>query len=339
MYGCCAAEAQAAPPCIEAGCCYNDAMQTDNGVTTMPRHFADRLIEAGRRKAPVCVGLDPVYTRLPSALGADQEETSASARVAAITTFCTGVLDAVASHVACVKIQSACFERYHAPGIEAIGRLVREAERLNLAVILDAKRGDIGISSEHYAEAALAPSPHADIDNGGGADALTVNPYLGADAMEPFLRTASAQGRGLFALVRTSNPGSDDLQTLPLADGRVVCDAVADMVRAVGDTEGLVGASGYSLLGAVVGATKGGDMRRLRERMPRQIFLVPGFGAQGGTASDVAACFRPDGTGALITASRSVLYAFESDGGMDWRAAVANGAARMATEVVQAVAG
>ena len=126
---------------------------------------------------------------------------------------------------------------------------------------------------------------------------------------------------------------------MPLADGRVVCDAVADMVRAVGDTEGLVGASGYSLLGAVVGATKGGDMRRLRERMPRQIFLVPGFGAQGGTASDVAACFRPDGTGALITASRSVLYAFESDGGMDWRAAVANGAARMATEVVQAVAG
>jgi orotidine-5'-phosphate decarboxylase len=311
-------------------------MQSDAGVTTAP-HFADRLTAASRRKAPVCVGLDPVYARLPPALGADACESGAKARMAAITAFCEGVIDAVAPHVACIKIQSACFERYQAIGMQAVGPLVQRARKVGLVVILDAKRGDIGISSQHYAEASLAPSPFEEAGNGGGADALTVNPYLGDDALEPFIRTASEHGRGLFALVRTSNPGSDALQSLALADGRAVCDAVADMVRELGEGAGLVGTTGYSLLGAVVGATKAADMRRLRALMPRQIFLVPGFGAQGGTARDVADCFGDDGGGALITASRSVLYAFEAEGGTDWKAAVEAGAASMATEVTAAL--
>src|SRR5690606_4930248 len=140
-----------------------------------------------------------------------------------------------------------------------------------LSVIADGKRGDIGISSAHYA-AAFLRGPHA-------ADALTVNAYLGADGLQPFIDAAAEEGRGLFALVRTSNPGGDARQGLPLRDGRTVGEAVADMVAGAGAAH--VGGSGCSLLGAVVGATKPADARSLRERMPQQLFLVPGFGAQG----------------------------------------------------------
>ncbi len=252
--------------------------------------------------------------------------------MAAISAFCEGVIDAVAEHAPCVKFQAACFERYHGPGVEALGRLIERARRRDLLVIADVKRGDIGISSRHYAEAVLAPWQVAG-GRGEGADAATVSPYLGMDALAPFFETAAAGGRGLFALVRTSNPGSDTLQTLTLDDGRTVCDAVADLVREAGDDVALVGSSGYSLLGAVVGATKADDIARLRQRMPRQLFLVPGFGAQGGGAADVVACFNPDGTGALISASRSVLYAFEGKATGDWGGAVAAGAAEMAAQV------
>lgn len=296
-------------------------------------HFADRLMAGCRAKAPICIGLDPVYERLPGPLGAGPAEEGTLARVAATETFCEGVIDAVAPYTPCIKIQSACFERYQWPGVEAMGRLVERARTRGLVVIADVKRGDIGISSAHYAEAFLSPWRLDDRLVGVGADAVTINPYLGMDALEPFVRTAAAHARGLFALVRTSNPGSDALQSLPLADGRAVCDAVADLVREAGDSPALMGEAGYSLLGAVVGATKPDDVRRLRNRMPRQIFLVPGFGAQGGGAGDVVDCFGDDGTGALITASRSVLYAFEGLGTADWQGAVAQSAATMAAEV------
>lgn len=279
----------------------------------MTKPFADRWFAAVEKKrAPVCVGIDPVLERLPTSLGDDPIE--------AIDAYCRGVLEAVVDHVPAVKPQLACFERYGSGGYAIYERIVRQAHAMGLLVIADAKRGDIGTSSAHYAAGLLRD-----------ADALTINTYLGADGIQPFVDEAAAQGAGLFALVRTSNPGGDALQRLRLADGRAVADAVADIVVESG--AGHVGASGYSLLGAVVGATQSADAIALRKRMPQQLFLVPGYGAQGGTAEDVRACFHPDGRGAIITASRSVIYAYANRDDPDWTDAVAMAAAKLNEEV------
>jgi orotidine-5'-phosphate decarboxylase len=270
------------------------------------------------------VGLDPVAERLPDAV-------AGSDPVGRIEAWCGGVLDAVVDHVPAVKPQLACFERYGSQGYAAYERVVDHAKSLGLIVIADAKRGDIGLSSAHYA-AGLLTGEHA-------ADALTVNAYLGADGLEPFADAAQKAGGGLFALVRTSNPGGDALQQLPLADGRTVGEAVAGIVAGLGASKpAYVGRSGYSLLGAVVGATKPQDAAALRQIMPQQLFLVPGFGAQGGGPDDVKACFRPDGTGAIITASRSVIYAHEVDAGVDWQTAVSR-AAKQLNRQIQAIFG
>jgi orotidine-5'-phosphate decarboxylase len=218
-----------------------------------------------------------------------------------------------------VKFQSACFERYGWEGVRSLDRLIAEAADFGFVVILDAKRGDIGLTAEHYARAT----------NRTGAQWVTINAYLGADGMAPFLE----QG-GAFALVRTSNPGGDALQSLVLKDGRTLADAVSDVVADVGRAH--VGECGYSRLGAVVGATKREDAARLRERMPQQILLVPGYGAQGGAVDDVLPCFHPDGRGAIITASRSVIYAFERDD-ENWVAAVRSAAEAFAAEISGAV--
>ena len=280
-------------------------------------HFADRLLAACEDKgAPVCAGIDPVFERLPRDLRGDAAgPRDAPHAVEAIGRFVRGVLEAVRPHVPCVKLQSACFERYHWRGVKLYDDMVREARAMGLIVIGDAKRGDIGISAAHYAAGCLADDVDAP-----GPDALTVNGYLGGDSLEPLIDVAAAQGKGLFALVRTSNPGGDALQGLKLDDGRSVGEAVADLVAQQGEAH--VGERGYSLLGAVVGATKPADAASLRRHMPRQIFLVPGFGAQGGGADDVRACFKADGTGAIITASRSVNYAFEKAPEADWKQAI-----------------
>lgn len=276
------------------------------------KHFADRFAAAVRRKgSPVCVGLDPVVAKLPDTLsGLDP--------LAAIERFGLDVIEAVAEHVPAIKPQIACFERFGSGGYAVYERLVEASRGAGLIVIGDAKRGDIGLSSAHYAAGLLAGEAPAV-----GCDALTVNTYLGMDGVEPFVKAAAAMGLGLFALVRTSNPGGDKLQGLTLQDGRTVAEAVADQVADLGCGE--LGECGYSLLGAVVGATKPEDVSSLRRRMPQQIFLVPGFGAQGGSAEDVKACFKPDGTGAIITASRSVIYAYDP-ADEDWTAGVTRAA-------------
>ncbi len=294
------------------------------------RHFVDRLLEAAAEKAaPVCVGVDPVYDRLPEAIRTqrhfndpDDDESAADA----LFEFSRHVLRVVSPHVPAVKFQAACFERYHAPGLQCLGGLIEEARSLDLLVILDAKRGDIGPSSAHYAAGCLADSEDAV-----GPDALTVNSYLGADGLQPFIDTAAAQGKGLFALVRTSNPGGDALQSLALADGRTVAEAVGAMIAEAGAAH--VGQCGYSLLGAVVGATRPQDAAKLREVMPQQLFLVPGYGAQGGTAEDVRACFKEDRSGALVTASRSITYAFDDPSDADWSGKVAAAAAELTRQI------
>jgi len=217
-------------------------------------------------------------------------------------------------------------------GVELYHRLVQQARALDLIVIGDAKRGDVGFSSEHYAAGCLGDQTFGGFADLEGPDAITVNSYMGIDAIEPFISLASSQGKGLFVLVRTSNPGSDAVQSLKLDDGRNVCDAVAEMVSDTGGTPGLVGASGYSLLGAVVGATKREDIVRLRRIMPKQIFLVPGYGPQGANADDMRGCFNDDGAGAIISASRSVLYASEKTPG-GWLKAVAQAAADLNQQI------
>ncbi|QNN22406.1 orotidine-5'-phosphate decarboxylase [Planctomycetales bacterium ZRK34] len=279
-------------------------------------HFADQLLESVAAKAaPVCVGLDPVLAKLP-----DPVRRAADSDLDAIATFSLGVVEAVAPHVPCVKIQSACYERFGEVGVAVYHRVAAMAREAGLLVIGDAKRGDIGVTAEHYAVAGLDP-----------VDALTINSYFGRDGIEPFCKHADATGKGLFALVRTSNPGGDAIQSLQLADGRTVAQAVGALMAELG--EPYVGDSGYSLLGAVVGATKPGDAAALRKIMPKQIFLVPGFGAQGGGADDVRACFNTDGRGAIITASRSVIYAFAGGDAAQWQSSVQQAAVDLCQQV------
>ena len=279
-------------------------------------HPADRLLASiDAAGAPVCVGLDPVVEKLPAAL---RPAAGDAAAAAAIEAFSTGVIDAVAGVVPAVKVQAACFERHGPEGVAALARVLAHAGRTaGLEVILDFKRGDIGISAEHYAASAIGPLP---------AGWTTVSAYLGTDGILPFV----SEERGAFALVRTSNPSGDALQSLRLADGRTVAEAVGDLVAAAGAAT--VGSGGFSNLGAVVGATKRADAAALRARMPGQLFLVPGFGAQGGGVDDVLPCFRSDGRGALITASRSVIYAFGPGDG-DWRACVRRAAEDLRSQV------
>ncbi|MFO0782681.1 MAG: orotidine-5'-phosphate decarboxylase [Phycisphaerales bacterium] len=273
-------------------------------MSTDTDHASDRLLRRVEAVgAPICVGLDPVWEKLPATLRAGHAGLPSDASAAAaLERFSVAVLDAVRGLAPAVKIQAACFERHGAEGYAALARTLAAAHE-GFQVILDWKRGDIGVSAEHYAQASRAAL---------ASDWTTVNSYLGTDGIEPFLQPgADEHGHGAFALVRTSNPSGDALQSLRLQDGRTVSEAVADMVAAAGVLR--LGSRGYSDLGAVVGATKRADAAALRTRMPRQIFLVPGFGAQGGGVDDVLPCFNTDGQGALITASRSVIYAFKPD--------------------------
>ena len=256
-----------------------------------------------------CVGLDPVLDRMPT-------EVLIGDPLDSIRRFSFEVIDAITGVAACVKVQSACYERYGPGGVSIIDDICDEAAARMLPVILDAKRGDIGVSALHYAAAAFGrPSP---------PHWLTVNGYLGMETIEPYLDSG-----GVFVLVRTSNPGSGEFQSLRLEDGRTVADAMADQVAALAATR--VGPSGWSDVGAVVGATHPGEAEALRARMPGVIFLVPGIGAQGGSVSDCRGLFGDDGHGALLTASRSVIYA-DAATGEDWKAAVRSAAERLADE-------
>lgn len=267
-------------------------------------------------RAPVCVGLDPVIEKLPATL----RKQAAVDPAAAIAEFSEGVIEAVAPHVPCIKFQSACYEQYGSSGFAALERSMKLARDADLEVILDAKRGDIGLSAAHYAAAAF---DHLK------ANWMTVSGYLGEDSLRAFTQ----DGRGAFVLVRTSNPGGDALQEQRLEDGRTIAEAMGDLVAELGrDT---IGRSGFSALGAVVGATRPKTAQRLRERLPAQIFLVPGYGAQGGGVDEVLPCFLPDGRGAIVTASRSVIFAYHADDPR-WQDAVADAAAHLAESIGRA---
>ena len=280
-------------------------------ATVAATHFSDRLAAAVDAKhSQLVVGLDPVAASLPAELDGD------------IGAFCRGVVDAVADYAVAVKPQSAFFEAHGADGVRTFWEVCAYARDAGLVVIADAKRGDIGSTATAYAEAF---APHA--------DAVTVNPYLGGDAVEPFVAACRREGSGIFCLVKTSNPGSADVQDARLADGRRVWEHVAELVAAWG--EGERGEGGLSSVGAVVGATFPAEIARARELLPHAPFLVPGIGAQGGSPADVAAAFTSDAASALVSASRSVIYAYRDTGG-DWRAAARREAQRLADEIWRA---
>jgi orotidine-5'-phosphate decarboxylase len=269
-------------------------------------HFSDRLADVVERKqSQLVVGLDPVVDRLPADVDGDVER------------FCEGIIESVAAAAVAVKPQSAFFEALGVEGARIFRRVCASARDAGLLVIADVKRGDIGSTADAYAEAYRPPL----------ADAVTVSPYLGRDSLEPFLEVCRTGGGGVFCLVKTSNPGSADVQDAVLADGRRVWEHVAGLVDELG--EELVGERGLSSLGAVVGATFPREIAEARALLPRSVFLLPGIGAQGGSPRAVAAAFAAGPAGGLVSASRSVIYA---SSGRDWQSAAAAEADRLARE-------
>jgi orotidine-5'-phosphate decarboxylase len=249
------------------------------------------------------------------------------------------VLKVVAPLVPCVKFQSAYFEKYLWEGVESYYELIGEAAELDLLVIGDVKRGDIGSTAAAYAAAHLADPPSEELDDVVVPDAITVSPMLGLDTLRPFVETARDYGKGLFVLVRTSNPGSADLQDVRLQDGRTWSEMLADALRPLAGADGLVGPGGYSSVGAVVGATQPHTMRSLRQRLPQSFFLLPGYGTQGATAEMTREAFR-DGQGALVSASRSILYAhreprYAGRFGADWERCIEQAVLDMRAELSQ----
>jgi orotidine-5'-phosphate decarboxylase len=291
-------------------------------------HFADRLAAAVRRKrTPLIVGLDPRWELLPESLQAGRGEPEVVA--ASFGSFCRGVIDAVAPLVPAVKPQWAFFEQLGSAGIRELERIVGHARAAGLLVIADAKRGDIGSTAEAYAEAFFRMSETVPF-----VDALTVNPYLGRDSWAPFVDLAKARGGGIFVLAKTSNPGSGDLQDLTVDSTRVY-ERVADQIEAAAIPT--VGECGYGIVGAVVGATYPEQLACLRRRMPHAWFLVPGFGAQGGTARDVAGAFDARGLGAIVNSARGIIFAHRDakSAGRDWQHSV-EAACREAIEQLRA---
>jgi orotidine-5'-phosphate decarboxylase len=279
-------------------------------------HFTDRLAAAVRsRGTALCVGLDPRYESLPQAIR-DRHADPAAAYEA----FCLRLLEIVAPLAGVVKPQSAFFEACGPAGMAALQRVLRRARELGLVTILDAKRGDIASTAAAYADAAFRAFD---------ADALTVNPYLGRDAVEPFLTAGRRDGRGLFVLVRTSNAGAGLFQDL-VCDGRPLYQHVAAAVAAWNGAS--LGACGLGDVGAVVGATHPAELKLLREQLSDVWLLVPGYGVQGGMAADVRAAFRADGLGAVVNSSRGVTFPFKPEE-PQWETAVRTAAERAAAEL------
>lgn len=297
----------------------------------MSELFCDRLAAAIEMKgSPVCVGIDPMLDLFPPAVK-PANLNDVDACIDAIYTFTMKVLEAVAPVAPIVKFQSAYFEKYLWDGVEAYYSLIGEAKAMGLLTIGDVKRGDIGSTSAAYADAHLGDSPTRDGEETATPDAITVNPYLGLDAIDPFVQSAIAHAKGLFVLIRTSNPGSAHLQDVKTADGRTVSEMLADQLAVVADQPALVGELGFSSIGAVIGATQPHTMASLRARLPKSIFLLPGYGTQGATADMTKAAFI-NGRGAIVSASRSVLYPKSTDGRL-WPSAVREAAERMRDEL------
>jgi orotidine-5'-phosphate decarboxylase len=279
-------------------------------TTSSSSGFGARLSAAvEQRQSQIVLGLDPDPARLwPQA--AVKGESVADQAARAVEAHCCALIDAAGPACVAVKPQLACFERLGAPGREALGSVVDYAKAAGLMVLADGKRGDIDVSAAAYSESLTGSTETPfGLVAGLGADAFTANPYMGVDTLNALIGGARANNAGVFVLVRTSNPGAADFEDLELADGGTLWERVAQAVDQLGSDGEL------SDIGAVIGATAPQHVARMRELMPRTIFLLPGIGAQGGKVEDLAPAFAPGRAGGLISASRSIVFAFEEHGG------------------------
>lgn len=292
----------------------------ESEISEPAQSFGDRVAELVlRRQSQLVLGLDPDPARLwPRAFelmgGVDEQSTPPAARAArAVLAHCRLVIDAVADRCVAVKPQVACFERLGAPGWEALAGVLAYGRAAGLLVLADAKRGDVEVTARAYAQAFFGetPTPFGPVP-GLGADAITLSPWLGGDALDPFIEAARTKAGGVFVLARNSNPGAADLQDLELRDGGTVSLAAAALIDRLG-ADG-IGRSGLSDVGAVVGATAPERLAALRARLPHAIFLIPGVGAQGGRVEDLAPVFTSGPAAGLVSVSRGLVYAFERDG-------------------------
>lgn len=294
----------------------------------MASHFADRLCDAvNDKKTCLTVGLDPVYNRLPKEITENKfmnDENDAEAAIDAVLDFCRETLKIVAPIVPAVKINIAYFEKYLWEGLEAYYDLISEADDLGLEIIGDVKRGDIGHTADRYAEAHLKNSELVGLEDTISPDAITINGFAGSDGIEPFAKMGQEQGKGIFVWVRGSNPSSAPIQEFTNSDGKMFYELMAEIVNESAGKEGRIGKNGYSNVGMVVGGTTPEATSELRKKYDNIWFLVPGFGSQGASAEDCVRFCKSDGTGALINASRSIIYAYERPHykekyGNDWK--------------------
>ena len=273
------------------------------------------------------MGLDPVYGRLPAAIRSghgSKGEFDAASAVHAIFDFCRETMQVIAPMVPAVKINIAFFEKYLWEGLETYYALVSEADNLDLEIIGDVKRGDIGHTAELYAAAHLQNPELAGLEDTLAPDAITINGYTGTDGIEPFAEMAGTQGKGLFVLVRTSNPSAAAIQDFADSQGQRMYEKLAEVVGEIASKKERIGKNGYSYIGMVVGGTAPKVTTALRRKYDKVWFLVPGYGSQGASAADCVRFCKPDGTGALINASRSIIYAYEKPKykeqfGDDWK--------------------
>lgn len=282
-------------------------------------------------KNPTVAGLDTRIEYLPESFvneilpqGIHTFEDAAEA----VYRYNVRLIDALCDIVPSVKVQVAYYEMYGPAGMVAYDKTIRYAKEKGMIVMADVKRNDIGATAACYANAYIGTTDMPDgAQRAFAADIATINPYLGVDGVKPFADACRDHGTGIFVLVKTSNPSSGQLQDMRFEDGRTLYEAVADLVEQWG--EETRGESGYSAVGAVVGATYPQQGTALRARMPHAFFLVPGYGAQGATGADIAGCFDVNGSGAIVNASRSILCAWKKREGMAFDEAARAEAIRM----------
>ncbi|HIR23464.1 MAG TPA: orotidine-5'-phosphate decarboxylase [Candidatus Scatosoma pullicola] len=281
--------------------------------------ITDALIERiVGMKNPTCVGLDTSFDYLPDEMRAGVKDFAGAAE--RIFDFNKTLIDRLYDVVPSVKVQIAYYEMYGVPGLKAFEETLRYAAEKGLIVIADAKRNDIGSTAACYSSAFLGETKvEGNASRAFPADFLTVNAYLGTDGIAPFVDDCKKRDRGIFVLVKTSNPSSGELQNKLLADGTLVYEYMGALVEKWG--EGTEGKYGYSAVGAVVGATHPEEAARLRKLLPHTFFLIPGYGAQGGNAQMLKCCFGADGLGGVVNNSRGILCAYRKRGGTYYDAA------------------
>jgi len=278
------------------------------------KNVVDRVLDLiDERQNPCIVGLDPSMNQIPEHVrmeATDRYSDPFRAAGYALVQFSRSIIDAVAGIVPAVKLQAAFYEQYSSDGVRALLETVEYAKDRGLIVIEDAKKNDIGSTAKAYADGHLGKVEMADgtFLSSLDVDMMTINPYLGSDGIDPFVEVCNRFGKGVFILDKTSNPSSGELQDRLIEGKERIYEAVARRIHELG--KDLIGERGYSSIGAVVGATYPDEAVKARRIMPQSIFLVPGYGAQGGEADDLFPCFNDDGYGALVNSSRGIIFAY-----------------------------